>query len=132
MERKKPGPKPSGKPLRTSPVKFFLTEDDAAFYSKFADDLGFKSHSEFWTAVAERLRSGGLAPVVWLKLGYQIAGRAEKTGTNKRAGFVNPFLRLEPLPVEDKPRPTPVLSEEQLTAQETKALLAGLRKPQTT
>ena len=109
-------------------MKFFLTGDDAQWFAKFADDLGFKSHSELWTAIAERLRSGGLAPAVWLKLGYQLANRAEEVGTRKGAGWYNPFSRLEPLPVEDRPRPTPVLPEEQLTTRETNALLKEVRK----
>ena len=109
-------------------VKFFLTGDDAQFFAQFAEDLGFKSHSEFWTAIAERLRSGGLAPAVWLKLGYQICGRAHQVGVSKGAGWYNPFSRLEPLPVEDQPRPTPVLPEEQLTTRETNALLKEVRK----
>jgi hypothetical protein len=122
-ETKKRGRPATGDPIRDTPVRFFLSAEDAAWFSDFADKLGFKSHSHFWTAIAERLLVGRLAPFVWLKLGYLIGKRANETGISKGAGFYNPFEPLPPLPVEDRPRPTPLVSDEQLTPADNKKLL---------
>lgn len=115
--------------MRNAEVKSMMTEEDASTLTEFADALGFKSRSEFITAIMERLLLGGFAPVAWLKLGWQIRNRAEKVGIAKGAGFYNPFESWPPLPVEDRPpRPNPALPDEQLSAQQTKQLLAEVKK----
>ena len=133
MSGKKRGRKPSGNRVREVELSYSLTAEDAQKLADLADGLGFKSRSEMVTAIFERLALAGWAPVAWLKLGWLLRNRAQETGHFEDCGWWNPFEPWEPLPVEDKPpRPTPALSDEQLTAKETKTLLAEVRKQLTT
>jgi hypothetical protein len=102
-EKRNKGRPPLGVIPRDAQVAFFLREADAAWWTRCAEDLGFKSRSQLFTAIAERLKVGGLAPVVWLKLGLMFRKRALETGASKGAGFVNPFVSLLPLPLVDEP-----------------------------
>jgi hypothetical protein len=88
---------------RDAQVSFFLREADAEWWTRKATALGFKSRSQFFTAIAERLKIGGLAPITFLKLGMMIGARAAETGESKGAGFVNPFESLPPLPLLEEP-----------------------------
>lgn len=129
MAEKKAGRPKSGYQTRDAEISFSTTAEDAAWFDEVADKLGFRSRSEFFSSIAERLRLGGLAPVIWLRIGYQIAKRAHEVGAAKGAGFVNPFLTLPPLDVEDKlPRPPMVLPVEELAPAEAKRLLSEVRK----
>jgi hypothetical protein len=102
-DKRKHGRPPLGVIPRDAQVAFFLREEDAQWWAKTADELGFKSRSQLFTALAERLKVGGLAPITFLKLGMMIAGRAKETGASKSAGYVNPFQSLPPLPLVDEP-----------------------------
>ena len=124
MAQKKAGRPKSEFGTRDAEVSFSLSVDDAEWFTRLAQELGFRSRSEFWTQIAERLRLGGMAPVVWLKTGWQIANRAREVGASDGAGFVNPFLRLPPLDVEDRPRRPLIkpLTEKELSAAQLRLL----------
>lgn len=128
MATRKVGRPKSGKQIRSTEVTFSLTPEDAEWFSKTALELGFSSRGQFFTALAERLRLGGLAPVAFLKIGWQLGNRASETGSSKGAGFINPFWVPPPLDPVEATRPTPTLPDEDLAPSETKQLLTELRK----
>lgn len=101
---------------RERQVVFYLTDEDAAFYSEYTEKLGFKSRSEFFTAIAERLLIGRFAPMVFLKLGLQLGKQSDKVGARDQAGFYFGVRPLPPLPVEE---PTQAEWEEVLDDIET-------------
>jgi hypothetical protein len=102
-EKRNKGRPPLGVIPRDAQVAFFLREADAAWWTLCAEDLGFKSRSQLFTAIAERLKIGGLAPVTFLKLGLMFRKRSAETGAGEGAGFINPFVSLPPLPLVDEP-----------------------------
>ena len=128
MTRKKLGRPPTGNQVREVELGFSLTKQDADKLTAMAAGLGFKSRPEMITAILERLILGGWAPAAWAKLGWQIRSRAMKTGYFvDDAGWFNPFEKWPPLPVEDPPRPTLALPEEELAAREKTTLLRELK-----
>lgn len=85
--------------LRNVQVSVYLTEEDAEFFRDFAEEHGFKSRSEVFTAIAERLVIGGMSGLAFVKLGWQFATLTEKvakrTGRQRKMYFgVRPFPPL--------------------------------------
>ena len=129
MTAKKRGRKPTGNQVREVELGFSLTKEDAQKLADLADGLGFKNRAEMVTAIFERLALAGWAPVAWLTLGWLLRNRAQETGHFEDCGWWNPFAPWPDLPVEDRPpRPTPALPEGQMSAGQTKQLLAEVRK----
>ncbi len=128
MSAKKIGRPKSGLPVRDTEISCSLTAEDAAWLAEFAENLGFRSRSELLTSMLERLYLGGFAPFAFLKLGYQLQRRAAATGASKGAGYFNPLSTWPPLPGEDRPRPKPVLPDEDLAPTEKKQALANIRQ----
>jgi hypothetical protein len=106
---------------RDAQVSFFLREADADWWTRKAEALGFKSRSQLFTALTERLKLGGLAPITFLKLGMMIANRAAETGESKGGGFVNPFQSLTPLPLPDEPADEEIITALHKIEKELKA-----------
>lgn len=74
---------------------FYLTDDDARYFEEVAGIYGFKSRSQMFTAIAERLVTGGMSGLAFAKIGWQFANlNADK---KIQAGFyfgVRPFPPL--------------------------------------
>ncbi len=126
--RQKPGRKKTGNRVRETEVSFALTPEDAQWFTEVAHDLGFTSRGQLFTAIMERLAIGQLAPFVFLKVGYQLAQRAQETGASKGAGFWNPFRdSIPPLEPAELPRPPLPLPDAELAASDKKQLRAHLK-----
>ena len=100
---KKRGRPKSQTDVRDGRIVFYLTEEDAEQLNKDAVKLGFKSRSEFCTAIMERLLIGRFAPMVFLKVGLQLGARADKRGLRKGTGYYFGIRPLPPLPDEEIP-----------------------------
>ena len=118
----------SGNVTRDAEAKLFLTREDADWLQTLALDLGFTSRGQLLTAIVERLCLGGMAPAVFLKVGWQLQKRANLTGASCGAGFYNPFEKLPPLEPVAAPRPPLPMPDEELAPAETRQLLASVRK----
>ena len=127
---KKMGRPKSGVQTRDAEVSFHLTLEDAQWFADVAQRLGFKNRGQFFTAVVERLRIGGLAPFAFLKVGYQIAKLAEANPSKERAGFWNPFTeRIPPIdPAELPPPPLPELVAAELDPADLKTIRRAVTK----
>lgn len=75
---------------------FYVTEDDGLYLDELAGELGFRSRSQMWTAISERLILGGFAGIAFAKLGWQFANLIEKSPTKSRGFYfgVRPFPPL--------------------------------------
>jgi len=91
-----PGRPPTGKTPRDTQVLFYLTEDDARYLDTLTEELGFRSRSQMWTAIAERLILGGFSGIAFAKLGWQFANLIEKSPVKGRGFYfgVRPFPPL--------------------------------------
>lgn len=112
-EKPKVGRPKSNRDTRTTQVSFFLTDEDAAFFKTFAEENGFKSRSEVFTAIAERLVIGGMSGMAFVKIGWQFAKLTEQTAKRigRQAGFyfgVRPFPPL--IGDEEDPQPGKIVS----------------------
>lgn len=127
---KKMGRPGSGARTRDVEVTFHLTPEDAQWFAEAANSLGFRSRGQFFTAVMERLRIGGLAPFAFLKIGYQLAKLAEARPSSQRGGFWNPFKeRILPFdPAELLPPPVLGPASVELDPAEKKFIRDALRK----
>lgn len=98
-----------------------MTEEDAAFLTRLARDLGFRSRSTLVVAILERLIMGGFALVSWFKIGHQFSKLLDrKVGGQMEFSFEalrSAARPLPALPVEDDPTP-----------KETRKALAELRE----
>ena len=95
------GRPPSSEPVRSKKVSFSLTPDDAEWFEDFSKEYGFKSRSELFTCVMERLRICGFSGVGGLKLCLQMQGRCERSNPSryKQTGLDLDALRpFPPLP----------------------------------
>lgn len=94
--RKGPGRPSTGKNPRTAQVQFYVTEDDGLFLDEIAQELGFRSRSQMWTAISERLILGGFSGISFAKLGWQFANLIEKSPVKDRGFYfgVRPFPPL--------------------------------------
>lgn len=106
-EKPKLGRPKSGRDTRDQMVAFYLTEEDAAYFKTFAEEHGFKSRSEVFTAIAERLVIGGMSGMAFAKIGWQFANLtaevSKRTGHQRGMYFgVRPFPPL----IGDEPDPT--------------------------
>ena len=125
---KKPGRKKTGNQVREAEVTFALTPEDAQWFTEVAQNLGFTSRGQFFTAIMERLAIGQLAPFVFLKVGYQLAQRAQETGAAKGTGFWNPFRdSIPPLEPASLPRPPLPLPDAELAPADKKQLRSHLK-----
>jgi hypothetical protein len=108
-KKRKAGRPPTGAIPRTHQVAFMLREPDAQWWADVAKDLHFVSRSQLFTAMAERIRVGGFAPITFLKLGMMLQKRGIETGAAEGGGYVNPFKSLPPLPLIDEPADEEIL-----------------------
>jgi hypothetical protein len=108
-QKKKAGRPATGSVPRLHQVAFFLREADAQWWADVAKDLHFVSRSQLFTAIAERIRVGGFAPITFLKLGMMLQKRGEETGAAEGGGYVNPFKSLPPLPLIEEPADEEIL-----------------------
>jgi len=88
---------------RDARVVFYLTEEDSQKVTEYSENLGFKSRSELCTAIFERLLIGGFAPMVFAKVGMQLADRLDKRGVKRDGGLYFGLRPLPPLPDEAIP-----------------------------
>ena len=131
MSAKKRGRPPSGNEPRDAQVYFALTTEDAEWLNEVSEALGFRNRGQMLTAIMERLIIAQLAPFAWLKVAWQIAGRAQETRSSQSAGLWNPFRErippLDPAEFVGPPRPPSALPDEDLAPAQTK-LLEQVRK----
>lgn len=119
---KKRGRKKTGFRVRSSEVSFSLTPEDAHWLTEVAALLGVRSRAMFMTGIVEQLRAGGLAPVVWFRIGWQVRRLAEARGVEAK-GFHNPFSPLPDFELIEDPRPQPAMPVESMApAEQTQAL----------
>ena len=67
------GRPPTDKAKRTSPIMFYVTEDDAVYLNEAASNMGFRSRSTMMAAIMERLCIGGFSGLSFIKLGWQFS-----------------------------------------------------------
>tara|TARA_B110000196_G_C20942125_1_gene565109 strand:- start:257 stop:700 length:444 start_codon:yes stop_codon:yes gene_type:complete len=99
-DKKRTGRPPSNLPTRDKQVAFYLTPEDAEWFSDFAKSYGFKSRGEALSAFAERIRLCGASPVGMFRIGTQIARRCKEVNPleYEQGGFDFNSLALRPLP----------------------------------
>ena len=92
-EQRKRGRPKSECDVRKTRISGYVTEEDAVYIRKVAENMGFTSTSEMITAILERLCIGGFSPAVFLKLGWQFSNVLAKKKI--QGGF---YFVLRPLP----------------------------------
>ena len=98
------GRPPTGKTPREHQVLFYVTDEDGIYLEKLSKRLGFRSRSQMFTALTERLIIGGFSGLVFAKLGWQFAGLIAKS-PQETSGM---YFGVRPLPplIGDEDDPT--------------------------